>query len=301
MNRALAFVAIGLGLVLLLLSVTRGKALVPLWNKEQEPLILRQIGHEYLRCMGDSTSTLPAVTTHQKGGYLLRLEQSVDYDQLVATAAVVMDRLPTKVGYSLSLADCQSEEVFLGSFSPAVAPAGGTNAPSCTGRDQPERCANILLGFVPPAPEKNNQFPWWMFGLGLMAYGCFLAVRDPYLGTLSSREALLVGKKPTVVPANSFAPNASFNPTAQLLTIDGEKQELTYRETQLLRYLIQRPNEVLSRQDIHDAVWGAEGIMVGRSLDVFVSRLRKKLQDAEGIKIQTVHGVGYRLRVGAGD
>ncbi|MEM9528860.1 MAG: hypothetical protein AAGA31_19775, partial [Bacteroidota bacterium] len=66
MNRALAFVAIGLGLVLLLLSVTRGEADAPQWSKEQEPLILRQIGHEYLQCLGDSTSTLPAVTTHPK-------------------------------------------------------------------------------------------------------------------------------------------------------------------------------------------------------------------------------------------
>ncbi|MEM9526363.1 MAG: winged helix-turn-helix domain-containing protein, partial [Bacteroidota bacterium] len=146
--------------------------------------------------------------------------------------------------------------------------------------------------------EKNNHFPWWMFGIGLMAYGCFLAVRDPSLAPVSRYASLPVTKSSTDPPFTSFAPNASFDPTAQLLIISGEKQELTYRESQLLRYLMQRPNEVLSRKDIHDAVWGAEGIMVGRSLDVFVSRLRKKLQAAEGTKIQTVHGVGYRFRTG---
>ncbi|MEO0734982.1 MAG: helix-turn-helix domain-containing protein, partial [Bacteroidota bacterium] len=44
------------------------------------------------------------------------------------------------------------------------------------------------------------------------------------------------------------------------------------------------------------AVWGAEGLIVGRSLDVFVSRLRKKLRGATGVEIQTVHGLGYRFR-----
>jgi len=54
-------------------------------------------------------------------------------------------------------------------------------------------------------------------------------------------------------------------------------------------------NEVLPREQIHDAVWAAEGVMVGRSLDVFVSRLRKKILGTDVVSIQTVHGVGYRF------
>lgn len=300
MNRALAFVVLGLGLIVLLLSVTRGEADTVTLSREQEQLALRQIGHEYLQCMGDSTSTLPAVKAFAEGGYLLALERTIDYDQLVATTAAVMSRLPVKVGYSLALTDCVSEEIFLGNFSSLASLNDSFNV-ACSGRDQPERCANVLLGFASNTPQKDSHFPWWMFGLSLMAYGCFLAVRGPASPALTGEETLSVSAKQAKDAFTAFARNASFNPTAQILTINGEKQALTYRETQLLRYLVQRPNEVLSRTDIHDAVWGSEGIMVGRSLDVFVSRLRKKLQAAEGASIQTVHGVGYRFRVESGD
>jgi DNA-binding response OmpR family regulator len=93
-------------------------------------------------------------------------------------------------------------------------------------------------------------------------------------------------------------PDCVFDPTASTLTVGDKTGALTHREGKLLAYFAERPNTVLPRTDINDAVWGSEGIITGRSLDVFVSRLRKKLAVAEGAEIKTVHGVGYRLVVG---
>ena len=73
--------------------------------------------------------------------------------------------------------------------------------------------------------------------------------------------------------------------------------ELTYREAKLLEFFCRHKEELLSRKMIARAVWGDEDVFVGRSLDVFVSRLRKILKIDPAIKINTVHGVGYRLEV----
>jgi DNA-binding response OmpR family regulator len=65
----------------------------------------------------------------------------------------------------------------------------------------------------------------------------------------------------------------------------------------LLDLFCQNKNQLLPREEILEYVWGDEGVIVGRSVDVFVSRLRKKLKPDDNIKITSVHGVGYRLEI----
>ena len=81
------------------------------------------------------------------------------------------------------------------------------------------------------------------------------------------------------------------------ICVAGSERDLTFREAKLLHYFFQHPNELLDRERILKAVWEDEGIVVDRSLDVFVSRLRKILVQDSGIRILNVRGVGYRLAV----
>jgi DNA-binding response OmpR family regulator len=87
----------------------------------------------------------------------------------------------------------------------------------------------------------------------------------------------------------------------QTIRTAGTEQNLTYREAKLLRLLVQHANRVLERDAILKAVWEDEGIIVGRSVDVFVSRLRKLVQADPTVRIVAVHGVGYRLEVRTGE
>jgi len=75
----------------------------------------------------------------------------------------------------------------------------------------------------------------------------------------------------------------------------GERKTLTYKEAELLRYFCDNPNKVLSRSDILKQVWGSDDYYLGRSLDVFISRLRKYLASDENIKILNLHGIGFRF------
>lgn len=91
--------------------------------------------------------------------------------------------------------------------------------------------------------------------------------------------------------------NYEFHPEELTLTINGNQRNLTMKEAELIRYFAEHQNKVLSRNDILEKVWGSNDYFLGRSLDVFISRLRKYFIDDTGIKITNLHGIGFRFSV----
>lgn len=76
---------------------------------------------------------------------------------------------------------------------------------------------------------------------------------------------------------------------------EGQAQKLTYMETSLLAFLIRNKNKLVKRNEILTAVWGTVDDKASRSLDVFISRLRKFLHDDDSIRLESHKGVGYKL------
>ena len=89
--------------------------------------------------------------------------------------------------------------------------------------------------------------------------------------------------------------NTIFNTANQTLNTEGVETPLTFREAKMLQLFCQHKNKLLERDFILKMVWGDEVIIVGRSIDVFVSRLRKLLKDNPSVKLTNVHSVGYRF------
>ncbi|HNP18423.1 MAG TPA: response regulator transcription factor [Fulvivirga sp.] len=86
-----------------------------------------------------------------------------------------------------------------------------------------------------------------------------------------------------------------FDYTALSLTIGDEKKHLTQKEADILRFFCVHKNQVVKREDILNEVWGDDDYFLGRSLDVFISKLRKYLAADEQLKIFNRHGVGFEL------
>jgi DNA-binding response OmpR family regulator len=80
------------------------------------------------------------------------------------------------------------------------------------------------------------------------------------------------------------------------LTCNGNAETLTQREADLLKVFLDQPNQVIKRSDILEKLWGEDDYFMGRSLDVFISRLRKYLKNDENLKIENIHGVGFRFK-----
>jgi DNA-binding response OmpR family regulator len=87
----------------------------------------------------------------------------------------------------------------------------------------------------------------------------------------------------------------TFEPNNLLLKWEGGEQELTVKEADLFSMFANHPNETIKREEILVKLWGKNDYFLGRSLDVFISRLRKYLVNDESIEIQTVRGVGFKL------
>jgi DNA-binding response OmpR family regulator len=102
-------------------------------------------------------------------------------------------------------------------------------------------------------------------------------------------------KKDDDTPNDISIGNLNFNYNDLLLSNDQIRQQLTQREADLLRYLALNANRVLKREEILLNVWGKEDYFLGRSMDVFITKLRKHLKDIPGVELQTIHGIGFKF------
>ncbi len=95
----------------------------------------------------------------------------------------------------------------------------------------------------------------------------------------------------------TFFKLSSYDFDHQQLTLKSSSraEALTHREADVLRFLAERKNTVIKREDILKEIWGRDDYFLGRSLDVFITRLRKMLADDSSLKIENVHGVGFRF------
>ena len=89
--------------------------------------------------------------------------------------------------------------------------------------------------------------------------------------------------------------NYIFNFTKQTLLHSENSENLTHREAQLLFYLFEKKNDVLDRTFILNKLWGNDDFFNARSMDVFISKLRKKLKKDPNIQILNIRGFGYKL------
>lgn len=88
-----------------------------------------------------------------------------------------------------------------------------------------------------------------------------------------------------------------FNAQKQVLAINDEIRKLTHRESELLKLLVQHKNQLLERNLALNLIWGDDNFFNGRSMDVFITRLRKYLKEDDQIQIISVHGKGFKLMV----
>ena len=91
--------------------------------------------------------------------------------------------------------------------------------------------------------------------------------------------------------------NYQFDPFNLILKNDDSEKTLTQKEAEVLKLLYKNRDRVLRREEILNKVWGNDDYFMGRSMDVFISKLRKYLKDDPAIQIVNYHGVGFRLEV----
>lgn len=254
-------------------------------------LALRETGDRLLDIAGDSTSTIAPVVHKADQKWLLQLEHRFNYDSLPGVLHKALLRQGIRSDYHISVLRCKDDELMLGYTASSYALEG--EAP-CGGRDINTDCLNIELAFFDKEIPQPN--PWKAGFLGLSIFLFMAAIGNVFYLRKLHKPAVEDFPREENLSLLHFG-QSSLDFANQKLWVKGEAKDLTFREAKLLNYLVQNANQVLDRERVLEAIWQDEGMLVGRSLDVFVSRLRKLLKEDDSIKINSVHGVGYRFEV----
>lgn len=249
--------------------------LLPAAALEMEPkiihenvnLALRRTADGLLRLSGDSTSRIPVVEQTSANVWRLRLEQTFSYDKLPALLQESFDMHEIHTPYHVAIRSCTTSEIVLGYHQMDL--VNDQEVP-CGSREMPEGCQEIEITFL-DAPKKWPQrlalSGVLLLLVGGMA-GFWLAKRR--------KTAVLLTQTPEQEADWLHFGHSRLDAAGQMLYCGSTQTKLTFREAKLLRLFAENKDRLLEREHILQQVWADEGVLVGRSIDVFVSRLRKK-------------------------
>ncbi len=266
------------------------------YDVARREILLRRIGHEILLQSGDSTSRVLPVKKIAENEYQVSFENDLTFqpDFLVNTTRRLLAGDPLARDYVVNVLNCADASVAYGY---AISKDKKDDIVACLGRKQPKACYMINIKFKPTAiiTAKTKYF------LGAMS---FLAlVGFIFWGPVKPRKALPEsGNTDMSTPESRHTDmftlgSMSFDTEARKLMINGKTIELTKTETRVLRIFALSPNKAIERSHLQKEIWEDEGVIVGRSLDMFISKLRKKLEFDPNIKIVVIRGKGYKLEI----
>jgi Transcriptional regulatory protein, C terminal len=251
-------------------------------------VLLRRIGHEILLQSGDSTSRVLPVKKIAENEYQLSFENAFTFqpDLLVNTTQRLLAKDPLASDYLVNVLNCANARVAYGY---AISKNKKDDIVACIGRTQPTACYLINIKFKPRgiATAKNEYF---FAVLLFLAFTGFI-----YWRSVKSQKASVGSPLTGMFTLGSM----SFDTEARKLMINGKTIDLTRTETRVLRIFALSPNEAIERSRLQKEIWEDEGVVVGRSLDMFISKLRKKLEFDPNIKIVVIRGKGYKLEISA--
>jgi len=251
-------------------------------------VLLRRVGHEILLQSGDSTSRVMPVKKIAENEYQVSFEHALTFhpDSLVSTTQRLLAKDPLASDYVVNVLNCGNASVAYGY---AISKNKKDDIVACLGRRQPTACYIINIKFRPSGilTAKNGYL------LGALSFLVFI-------GFIFRRPARPHHTLPDSEPTGMFTLGSmSFNAEARKLLVNGKTTDLTETETRVLRIFASSPNEVIERSRLQKEIWEDEGVIVGRSLDMFISKLRKKLEPDPAIKIVVIRGKGYKLEISA--
>lgn len=116
------------------------------------------------------------------------------------------------------------------------------------------------------------------------------------INAILKRSKLITEKEEEVVFSYDIG-KYHFDIKNQVLKLGNVEQKLTKKETRILTFLCENMNDIASREQILKNIWGNDDYFSGRSMDVFISKIRKYLAEDEKIQIINIHGVGFKLEV----
>ena len=255
------------------------------FDLSRREVLLRRIGHEILLQSGDSTSRVLPIKKIAENEYQISFEKEFAFqtDSLVNTTKRLLVKDYHVSDYIVNVINCDNSSVAYGY---AISKNKKEDILACVGRKQPIACYKINIKFKPSDVVTAN-YRYYLVGLAfLLLIGFIFWKLKPkkQLSKIDNNKLFTFG-------------SVVFDAQKRQLEINKETTDLTATETRLLLIFASSPNETIERSRLQKEIWEDEGVIVGRSLDMFISKLRKKLELDPNINIVAVRGKGYKLEV----
>lgn len=284
--KARFYIFLGFGLSIWLFSAVSFINKNEILPEKQLTVALRDVGHQLLWQAHDSTSRVLPIQKTKENTYQIRFESQFTFvpDSLIS---IVDKRFKKSLSpipdYIVNVVGCEKKEIVLAY---EISAKTGNTLP-CIGRTQPVGCYIIEISFL-EKPSSNWQI-YVLSLLPILLIGFLIMERIPKkkpTETSESEPFIRIGKLKFYFEKKLLEDNS----TGII--------ELSDKENKILRIFAENQNQIVERERLMKEVWEDDGVIViSRNLDVFVSKLRKKLLTDESIKIVNIHGKGYKLEV----
>lgn len=246
-------------------------------------VVMRLIGHEVLLQSGDNTSqVLPIEKLADRYKISFTKEFSFQPEDVVQIINGIIEKHNTSSVYTVEIEECISKKVI---YSYKIGHEAQTNIIPCRGREQPKGCYAIFFTILDHNINDASNFN--KIALTIVITGLILLAGIIIMFKLKPKKLI------KTIAIGQF----QFDQKNLLLYLKKDIIELSGKESDLLFLLYSNVNHTVAREIILKEVWGDEGDYVGRTLDVFISKLRKKLADDPHLKIINIRGVGYKFIV----
>ncbi|MGV6828103.1 MAG: winged helix-turn-helix domain-containing protein [Flavobacteriales bacterium] len=258
---------------------------------EKVKVALREVGHQLLLVNKDSISLVLPITAKEDSNFVLKFQNQVSFKpgDLVAITKSSFKNANLPENYRVEVIGCEDHQV---AYSYEMMITGQKSIIPCRGRILPLNCYLIQVQFT---NRKTNEVkPLFSYILFILIFAFLL-----YLLFNSKKEIKNTMQKENLKIDETYSSIGSFRfyPEQNKLVKEAQEISLSKKECELLTIFLEKPNQIIKREVLSKRVWEDYGVVVGRSLDTYISKLRKKLQGDEAIKITNVHGVGYRLEI----
>lgn len=253
---------------------------------ERVKVSLRNVGNELLLQNNDSLSLVLPVTSISTNKFELSFEKELSFEPgfLVSTIRESFQKSRLPKFYRVEVLQCHDGEV---AYSYEIYNDSEKDIVPCGSRYLPEACYTIQVKFTHIGELANYQKPLliiFLLILGIFIFDLLFQKRKKNAEIVEDVEYTSLG---------SF----KFYPDQNKLVKAPDEIKLSRKECEILAIFVAKKNQIVTREELTKRVWEDQGVFVGRSLDTYISKLRKKLKDDERIRLSNVHGVGYKLEV----
>lgn len=260
-------------------------------NSEDSGMIkiaLREAGNQLLLQQQDSTSIISPVLQLESGNYVLSFQKQLSFEPngLVTVIDSSFSRASLSQNYRVEVMQCDNNEV---AYSYEMNVEEERTIIPCAGRYLPIDCYTIEVTFI---NKPNRLLNKTTIGVALIL-GFLLFLFRYYYIQKKQHTNISEDKNTNYSEIGSF----HFYPEQNKLVKAATEISLSKKECELLEIFVAHPNQIIKRDELTKKVWEDNGVIVGRSLDTYISKLRKKLKDDDTIKLTNVHGVGYKLEM----